>query len=33
MNVRLHPAAELVPGGEHVEDCNSFVQAIGIALS
>lgn len=33
LNVRLHPAAELVPGGEHVEDCNSFVQAIGIALS
>ena len=32
LGLQLHPAEELVPGGEALEDCNSFVQAIGIAL-
>lgn len=33
LNIQLHSAAELVPGGENVDECNSFVQAIGIAMS
>ncbi len=33
LNVQLHPAAELVPGGEGVEACNDMAQAIGIAMS
>ena len=33
LNIQLHSADELVPGGEKVEDCNSFVQAIGIAMT
>ena len=32
LNVQLHPATELVPGGEGVKECNSFVQAIGITM-
>lgn len=32
LSVELHPATELVPGGEAVEACNSVVQAIGIAV-
>ncbi|MBR1560147.1 MAG: pilus assembly protein PilM [Clostridia bacterium] len=32
LNIQLHPAAELVPGGDMVEDCNTYVQAIGIAM-
>ena len=32
LDVRLHPAAELVPGGDTIEDCNSFVQAVGITM-
>ena len=33
LNVQLHPAAELVPGGEGIEACNGMAQAIGIAMS
>ena len=33
LDLQLHPAAELVPGGDGIESCNSFVQAIGIAMS
>ena len=33
LNVQLHPATELVPGGEGVEACNAMVQAVGIAMS
>ena len=33
LNIQLHPASELVPGGEGIEACNSYTQAIGIALS
>ena len=33
LDMGLHPASELVPGGESVPDCNSFVQAIGVTLS
>ena len=33
LNIRLHLAQELVPGGETIADCNTFVQAIGIAMS
>lgn len=33
LSIQLHPAAELVPGGDHVEECNSYVQAIGIAMA
>ena len=33
LDLQLHPATELVPGGEAIESCNSFVQAIGITLS
>lgn len=33
LDLQMHPATELVPGGEGVESCNSFVQAIGIAMS
>ena len=32
LDIQLHPASELVPGGESIEACNSFAQAIGIAL-
>ena len=33
LSIQLHPASELVPGGDDIDDCNSFVQAIGIALA
>lgn len=32
LDIQLHPASELVPGGESVQDCNTFVQAIGMTL-
>ena len=32
LDVTLHDAAELIPGGGSVRDCNSFVQAVGVAL-
>ena len=32
MDIELHPASELIPGGESIEECNSFVQSIGIAM-
>ncbi len=32
LNIQLHPAAELVPGGAGVSECNTYAQAIGIAL-
>lgn len=33
LDLQLHPATELIPGGDGIESCNSFVQAIGIAMS
>ena len=33
LNIQMHPALELVPGGDAIEDCNALVQAIGIALA
>ena len=33
LDMRLHTADDLVPGGESIEDCNSFAQAVGIAIS
>ena len=33
LDIQLHPASELVPGGDAIEECNSFVQAIGIAMA
>ena len=32
LNIQLHEAAELVPDGKKVTDCNSYIQAIGIAM-
>ena len=32
LDMRLHTATELVPDGDDIPDCNSFVQAIGIAF-
>ena len=32
LNIQLHSADELVPGGERISECNSFVQAIGITM-
>ncbi|MBQ3391820.1 MAG: pilus assembly protein PilM [Lachnospiraceae bacterium] len=32
LDLDVYPASELVPGGEEIEDCNSFVQAIGMAM-
>ena len=32
LDMRLHTASELVPGGEDIPECNRFVQAIGIAF-
>lgn len=32
LDMRLHDAAELVDGGESVEDCHQLVQAVGITL-
>ena len=33
VDMRLHTPDELVPGGEAVPDCNSYIQAIGIAMA
>ena len=33
LNIQLHSADELVANGESIEECNSYVQAIGIAMS
>ena len=33
LNIQMHPASELVPGGEDIEECNTYVQSIGIALA
>ena len=32
LDMEVHPASDLIPGGQDIEDCNSFVQAIGIAI-
>lgn len=32
MDIQLHPAQELIPGGDAIDECNSFVQSIGIAM-
>ena len=32
LDIRLHQAEELVNGGESIQECNSFVQAIGVTL-
>ena len=32
LNIQLHPASELVPGGEGIEESNSYAQAIGITM-
>ncbi len=32
LSIQLHTADELVPGGEAITECNSFVQAIGITM-
>ena len=32
LNIQLHTADELVPGGEMIDGCNSYVQAIGITM-
>ena len=32
LDMRLHDAAELVDGGEDIEDCHTLVQAVGITL-
>ena len=32
LNIQLHPATELVPGGDKVPECHTFAQAIGIAM-
>ena len=32
LDMDLHPAYELIPGGEVIPECNSYVQAIGIAI-
>ena len=32
LNIQLHPASDLVPGGEKVPECNTYAQAIGIAM-
>ena len=32
LSIRLHSADELVIDGENIEECNSFVQAIGITM-
>lgn len=32
LGIELHPASELVPGGDRIPECNSFTQAIGIAM-
>jgi type IV pilus assembly protein PilM len=32
LDINLHPASELVPGGAGIEECNSYAQAIGITM-
>ncbi|MBR2729023.1 MAG: pilus assembly protein PilM [Lachnospiraceae bacterium] len=32
LDMQVHPASNLVPSGGEIENCNSFVQAIGIAI-
>ena len=32
LELDLHPATELVPGGDGIEGCNRYAQAIGIAM-
>ena len=32
LDMQIHQASELAPGGEEIEDCNEFVEAIGIAM-
>ena len=33
LGITLHTADELVPGGERVNECNNYAQAIGIAMT
>ena len=33
LDIQLHPAQELIPGGEQIPDCHCFVQAIGMAMA
>ena len=33
LDIQLHPATELVPGGEKIDQCYNFAQAIGLAMS
>ncbi|MBQ1492705.1 MAG: pilus assembly protein PilM [Blautia sp.] len=32
IGIQLHRAEELVPGGESIESCNNYVQAIGVTM-
>ena len=32
LDMEVHSASEMIPGGKEIENCNSFVQAIGIAV-
>ena len=32
LNIHLHTADELVPGGELIDECNTYIQAIGITM-
>ena len=32
LGIQLHRAEELVPGGESIENCNNYVQAIGVTM-
>ena len=32
LGIQMHPAAELVPDGDAIDECNTFAQAIGIAM-
>jgi type IV pilus assembly protein PilM len=32
LNAQIHFASELVPDGDSIEQCNNFVQAIGVTL-
>ena len=32
LDMRLHTASELVPDGDEIPECNSFVQAIGVTI-
>ena len=32
LDVELHDASELVEGGRSIEDCNSFLQAVGVTM-